>query len=126
MDAKQIRKQAAPGTIDRRRAPRVQMRGQVQGHVVSVSTPIVVREMSLGGMATETSFPRDVGAFHEFHLTLRDGAHIRLRGQVRHCRQVRSHESGSALYVTGIQFADEALAESSKVLADFLDKISSR
>ena len=43
-------------SIERRRSPRVELVGRLHGHDVSLDVPVVVRELSLGGMAIETTF----------------------------------------------------------------------
>lgn len=93
-------------SIDRRRAARVEILGKVHGHAVSLDAPVTVREISIGGMAIETSFSFPVGGVHEFRLTLGDGAHVLLQGQVRHCRPLTASQE-TPMFLTGFQFVDE-------------------
>ena len=67
---------------DRRRSARVVTLGRLRGAITSLGTPLVVREISLGGMSVETvnSFP--VGSVNEFLLTLGDGAGVEVLGKV--------------------------------------------
>jgi hypothetical protein len=65
-------------TGERRRAPRVDLVGQLRGELVSVDLPIVVREISLGGMSIETSEAFEIESRHSFVLTLGDGAGVSL------------------------------------------------
>ncbi|HUL73815.1 MAG TPA: PilZ domain-containing protein [Vicinamibacterales bacterium] len=112
----------ATSAIERRRSPRIEILGRVRGHIVSLDAPVVVREMSLGGMAMETAFPFDVGSIHEFRLELGDGSWVMLQGQVRHSRNV-AVAGAPPLYVTGIQFVDQAPPEGATTVADLIDKI---
>ena len=109
-------------SIERRRSPRIELLGRLHGHVVSLDVPVTVREISLGGMAVETTFSFPVGVVHEFRLTLGDGAHVVLRGQARHSRQVASGQRQS--FITGFQFVDEETHEHAGVVGDLIDRIS--
>ena len=90
---------------ERRRAPRVDLVGQLRGELVSVELPIVVREISLGGMSIETSQAFDIDTRHSFVLTLGDGAGVFVIGRVAYCRRVDGPEG--ALFISGIQFLDD-------------------
>ena len=106
---------------ERRRSPRIEILGRLHGHAVSLDVPVVVREISLGGMALETSFPFPIGALHEFRLTLGDGARVQLSGRVMHSRNI-SGPGGEPLFLTGIQFVDDEPSEDSDV-TDLIDKL---
>lgn len=93
---------------DRRRSPRVDLVGQLHGELVSVDVPIVVREISLGGMSIETTTPFESEARLEFLLTLGDGAAVFVLGRVSYCRQV--DRDGAPAFVSGIQFLDDDAA----------------
>ena len=107
-------------SIDRRRSPRIELLGRLHGHVVSLDVPVIVREISLGGMAVETTFSFPVGVVHEFRLTLGDGAHVVLRGQARHSRQVSGR---GETFVTGFQFVDEDTTGHPGAVGDLIDQI---
>jgi len=109
-------------SIDRRRSPRIELLGRLHGHVVSLDVPVIVREISLGGMAVETTFSFPVGVVHEFRLTLGDGAHVLLRGQARHSRS-QSARGRTTVYTTGFEFVDEEVGEGSARVGDLIDRI---
>lgn len=90
---------------DRRRSPRVEVLGKLQGQVVSLDVPIRVREISLGGMSIETQQGFSTGAVQEFLLTLGDGSSVELSGRVVYSRLTTDAER--TFYVSGIQFVDE-------------------
>jgi hypothetical protein len=73
--------------------------------LVSVDLPIVVREVSLGGMSFETSEAFEVDSRHNFVLTLGDGAGVVVSGRVAYSRRVDRPQG--AIFITGIQFLDE-------------------
>lgn len=101
------------------------MLGRVRGHSVSLDQPVIVLEMSLGGMSIETTFPFDVGSVHLFRLTLGDGAtievtaRVRVSGRVMHSRTTGAGDQ--TLYVTGLQFVDDA--EPDGTVGDIIDRI---
>jgi PilZ domain len=92
--------------IDRRRSPRIELLGRLQGHSVSLEVPIVVREISLGGMAIETSEHLPAGSIHEFRLTLGDDSVVELLGRVMHSRNTALPDA-TPVFVTGVQFIDD-------------------
>jgi hypothetical protein len=90
---------------DRRRAPRVEVIGKVRGRVVSLDVPIVVREMSLGGMSIESPTAFEVGVVTDFLLTLGDGAGIEVYGRTIYTRPLDG--SDEPRFLSGIQFVDQ-------------------
>ena len=112
---------------ERRRSPRIEMLGRVQGHSVSLDQPITVLEMSLGGMSIETGFPLEVGSLHAFRLTLGDGAtievtaRVRVSGLVMHTRS--TGDADRVAFVTGLQFVDDD--EDDGGVGDLINRASS-
>jgi hypothetical protein len=90
---------------ERRRAPRIEVLGRLHGHVVSLDTPVTVREISMVGLSFSAPISFPVGAEHEFRLTLGDGSVVLLKGRV-----VRAEEAPSGgpqpTFVMGVQFLD--------------------
>lgn len=106
---------------ERRRSPRVEVLGRLQGHTVALDLPVQVREISLGGMSLETPFAFPVGDLQHFVLTLGDGSTLSLAGRVAYCRDVGGPEPAKT-YRTGIQFEDEANEEPAPV-GDLLERL---
>lgn len=71
---------------------------------MSLNVPIVVREMSLGGMSIESSKAFEVGAVTDFLLTLGDGAGIEVYGRTVYTRPLEG--SNEPRFLSGIQFVD--------------------
>src|SRR5262245_66411167 len=90
---------------DRRRSPRVEVIGKVQGRVASSDVLVEVREMSLGGMSIESATAFEVGAVTDFLLTLGDGAGIEVYGRTIYTRAVEG--SAEPRFLSGIQFVDQ-------------------
>ncbi|HXT69786.1 MAG TPA: PilZ domain-containing protein [Vicinamibacterales bacterium] len=106
---------------ERRRAPRVDLVGQLQGELVSVDLPIRVREISLGGMSIETTEAFAVDTRHSFVLTLGDGAGVFVLGRVAYSRKL--DQDGGAIFVTGIQFLDEDAGDAGGDVEDIVRKV---
>ena len=121
MNKRPLPKTAAPSEADRRRSPRIEILGQVQGHLTSLDTPVGVLDISLGGMALETSFAFEVGSRHEFRLALGDGSYVLLRGEIRHCR--REASDSTAHFITGVQFVEEPPTAGDTTVAGIINEI---
>jgi hypothetical protein len=91
---------------DRRKSPRIDLLGRLNGHLVTLQRDVTVREMSLGGLSIETPFEFPIGAVHVFRLTLGDGFSIELSGRVMH-----THPDPVPVdrerHITGFRFLDE-------------------
>lgn len=91
---------------DRRRSPRVEMLNRLHGHVTSLDVPVVVREISLGGMSLQTTTPLAVGHVLEFRVTLGDGSVVPLSGRV--LRSANLAAAGEPpVYISGVQFVGD-------------------
>lgn len=94
---------------ERRRAPRIEVLGRLHGHVVSIDTPVTVREISLVGLSFSAPIQFPLGAEHEFRLTLGDGSVIELRGRVVRTQPLAGPD-GRPSFVMGVQFLDDEAA----------------
>ena len=110
-------------SIDRRRAPRVEILGRLHGHLVSLDLPVVVREISLGGLSLETAVLLPTGAVHEFRLMLGDESAVVLRGRVLHTRETVAPD-GSRLYISGVKFLEDDTPEGPAGVGGLIDKIT--
>ena len=116
-------------SIERRRAPRIELLGRVHGHIVppdgsesAADRTVTVREMSLGGLSFHADTPFPVGEIHEFHLTLGDDSAVVLRGRVVRCEEIVA-EDGGRLFLTGVQFIDDPLPDGPGDVGGLIDKI---
>ena len=64
----------AIGSIEWRRAPRLEVTGQIQGQILGIDAPIIVCEISVDGFRIVTSVEIAVDAIHELRFTLQDGS----------------------------------------------------
>jgi len=122
MNKRPIPEALAPSEADRRRSPRIEILGRVQGRLTSLDAPVGVLDISLGGMALETTFAFEVGSKHEFRLSLGDGSHVLLCGEIRHCRRVGGSEDGDH-FITGVQFVEEAPSAGDTTVAGIIEEI---
>lgn len=106
---------------DRRRSTRVEVLGRIQGQVVSLDVPVLVREISLGGMSVETPRAFTVAGIQSFLLTLGDGAGIEVHGRVVYSRP--SGAGGPDFFVSGIQFVDVDDQNVETPVGGLIDKI---
>jgi PilZ domain-containing protein len=91
---------------ERRRAPRVEVLGRMQGRLLSANAPVVVREVSLGGLSFSSPVQFPIGEIHEFRLTLGDDSSVELRGKIVRA-EARANEDGSTDFITGVQFIED-------------------
>jgi hypothetical protein len=107
--------------VDRRRSPRIELLGRVQGRSVTLDAPVTVREISLGGMAIETPAPFEAAAVHAFRLTMGDGSTVELVGRVMHSRPATSGRADR--FVTGVQFVDADSPDGSAAAEEIVGQI---
>ena len=108
--------------IERRRALRVEVLGRLQGEIVSLAAPLMVREVSLGGLSFGSTFAFPSGVTHEFRLTLGDGSEVLRRGRVVRSQE-KIAENGSRQFITGVQFVDDEPMEDDSPVGDLINKI---
>ena len=90
---------------ERRRAPRVQILGQLHGRLVTIDAEVHIREISLGGMSLVSGIQFPDGALHQFELMLGDGARVAVSARARHSKAIPGE--GEPRFVTGFQFVDD-------------------
>jgi hypothetical protein len=107
---------------DRRRSPRIEIMGRLQGRAISLDVPVLVREISLGGMSIESALVFDVGDVHEFLLTLGDESQVPLRARVMRSQEETTPE-GKTIFATGLQFVDEDEPIDSDSVPGIIDRL---
>ena len=108
-------------SIDRRRSPRTEIVGRLEGRSVTRDAPVRVRDFSLGGMAIETAVPFHVGDVHTFAVTLGDGSTVEMRGRILRCRSLAG-PGEPPLFQSGVQFIDDDDTHASSEVIDRLTK----
>ncbi len=109
--------------VPRRRSPRLQLLGEVHGHLVGLFLPIVVRDISAGGFSivTAVEFPRD--AVHHFELSVESDTRppLVVRAQVVHSRMMASDPE--VLYVTGFALTSDQPRASANEIAALVESV---
>jgi len=88
---------------ERRRAPRTDVFGQVEGHLLPVEAPVTVVNVGYDGFSIEASFVLENGSSHEFRFTLPDDTIGEIRARVVHAR-TRLSPTGAPVFVMGMEF----------------------
>ena len=108
-------------TADRRRSPRIDLMGQIHGELASMDLPIVVLDISLGGMRIATPIAFEAGARGQFMLTLGDGAVVVVTGRIVRCQPIEG--ASPKAFASGVQFVDDADASGSTGVGEMLKKV---
>jgi hypothetical protein len=122
MDRPENASRPGPSGRDRRRAPRVEVLGQLHGAIVALRMPIVVRDAGPGGFSIETALPFPEHAEHQFRFTPVDSPPIVLTATSVYCLMT-SPADAEPRYLTGFEFAqtDES---NRKEIADLVEALT--
>ena len=104
---------------DKRDFERIDLLGKLRAEVM-VFQPAAVRQISLGGIRVETSFPLHLDSLHDFRLAIGDRAVV-VKGRVVHSH-ISEVDSDIVVYLSGIEFvepSDQVLA----AINDFIDQL---
>ncbi len=112
----------ATGSMEGRRTPRLQVSGQIRGHLVALDQPVHVTEIGLEGFRIESGVELAAGDVHEFRFSLRDGSVVFARAIVVHTHR-HSTGAGGVVHVAGLAFLDETWRGRST--GDLIDDITS-
>ena len=104
---------------EKRDAERVSILGELQGEIM-VFEPMLVKEVSLGGVTLETPFPLQLNSLHDLRLEL-GGRSIVVKGRVVHS-QISDVDQEIVTYRSGVEFA-EVSDRVSAAIAEFLDAV---
>ena len=112
----------------RRRDLRLQVLGQLYGHVVAMDVPMAVENLSAGGFAAVSPIPFQAGTSHQFRFTMAHGRTVTVEAHTVHCMRCVA-PTGEPRYLIGFEFvrgADDqaALAAIDELLDSALSAIS--
>ena len=105
---------------DKRDSERVPILGELQGELM-VFQPMLVRDLSLGGVTVETRFPLQIDSLHDVRLTL-GRMSVVMKGRVVHSR-ISEVDQDVVTYRNGMEFV-EVTERASKAIRDFLDTVT--
>src|SRR5437867_404275 len=106
---------------DKREAERIQILGGLNGEV-TMFQPMVIKQISRGGVQVETGFRLQLQSRHGLKLMLGDKSII-LKGRVVHC-SISDVDQELVLYRSGLEFV-EPNDRIKSVIAEFVDAIKS-
>ena len=115
--------QGTPTSTERRRGPRVRVRGRLPATFTTVSMPIVIRNISLGGVLIASAEPFPVGATHQLRIAM-DGDDPEvpaLAAQSVYC-QSEYLPDGSTVFLTGFTFTSPEDEEARRRVFGLVEK----
>ena len=104
---------------DKRDSERIPILGELQGEMM-VFQPMLVRDLSRGGVTVETRFPLHLDSLHDVRLTLGKTSVV-VKGRVVHSR-ISDVDQDIVTYRTGMEFVDVA-DRAIKAIREFLDTV---
>jgi hypothetical protein len=104
---------------NRRRDLRLQILGQLYGHVVALDVPLAVRNLSAGGFAIESPVPFRAGASHQFRFTTDQDRSIIVSARAIHCMRYVA-PNVEEQFLVGFEFLREPDAEAASEAIDAL------
>ena len=106
---------------DKREAERIQILGPLNGEV-TMFQPMVIKQISRGGVQVETGFRLQLQSLHELKLMLGDRSII-VKGRVVHC-SISDVDQELVIYRSGLEFV-EPTDRVASVIGDFVNAIKS-
>jgi hypothetical protein len=103
---------------NKRDSDRIELLGGFTGEVM-VFQPLVLRQLSPGGMQIETAFPLQLDSLHDFRLTLSGGRSVVVKGRVAHAR-ISDVDQDVVRYRSGVEFVEPS-DRVTAVIADFIE-----
>jgi hypothetical protein len=97
----------ATGSTEGRRAPRLEVFGQIHGQIIGLDVPIIVCEISVDGFKIATTVNTPIGSIHEFRFTLGDGSVVFAVARAIHSHRVGGLDAATTLFSTGFAFTEE-------------------
>ncbi len=104
---------------NKRDAERIPILGELHGEVM-VFQPMLVRDVSSGGVTVETRFPLQIDSLHDVRLTLGPRS-IVVKGRVVHSR-ISDLDQDAVAYRTGLEFVEPSRAVLGAIV-EFLDAV---
>jgi hypothetical protein len=100
----------APSPLSQqRRAPRLDVFGQLEGWLVAARQRVVVLDISTGGLGIAVRDRLEVGSVHALRLNGPTGDAVEIEARVANVRQAAS-PTGTPHFVVGIQLLEESEA----------------
>ena len=91
-------------SLERRRYPRIEILGRIEGVVRPLDVPITLLNLSLGGFLMQTHVEYHVGQIHEFQFTMSKKNPIIVRARIAHA--MRATVDHKPIFLFGLEFVD--------------------
>ena len=108
---------------DRRKSPRLPVRGRLLACLLETDRPLRIREIGFGGFATETVEPLPLSVIHEVQFTARDDTSATLRAQSLHSWPSCAAD-GTPCFVTGFEFRPDEPAEAQQAVKKLIETVT--
>jgi PilZ domain len=105
--------------VENRRAPRIEIVGELQGEVM-VYEPMTVTDISRTGAQIESAVPLRLNSLHDLRLQLGDRSVV-VKGRIVHAR-VSDVGDRNTLYRAGVEFVEPS-ARVTETIREFVDAI---
>jgi hypothetical protein len=105
---------------NKRESERVPLLGTLSGEVM-VYQPMVIRQISHGGMEIETGFVLQLDSLHDFRLRMAGGRSVVIKGRVAHSH-ISDVDQDVIRYSSGIEFV-EAPERVSAAIDEFIEML---
>jgi hypothetical protein len=103
---------------NKRDSERIELLGGLSGEVM-VFQPMLIKQISKGGMQVETGFPLQLDSLHDFRLTLPAGRSVVVKGRVAHSR-ISDVDQDVVRYRSGVEFIEPS-ERVAAVIAEFIE-----
>lgn len=103
---------------NKRDSERIELLGGLTGEVM-VFQPMLIKQISKGGMQVETGFPLQLDSLHDFRLTLPKGRSVVVKGRVAHSR-ISDVDQDVVRYRSGVEFIEPS-ERVAAVIAEFIE-----
>lgn len=112
-----------PATIERRRSPRVEVLGRIDGQGGPLNVPVTLLNISLSGFMMQAPVDYPLGHILEFRFTVAEGDPIVLRARVVHVMRATGDQATS--YVSGLEFAERDTPDFEHTLQSLFSRLHS-
>ena len=104
---------------DKRDFERIDLLAKLRGEVM-VFQPAAIRQISLGGIRIETSFPLQLDSLHDFRLGIGERSVV-VKGRVVHSH-ISEVDQDIVTYLTGVEFVEPS-EQVLTVINDFMEQL---
>lgn len=109
--------------VERRKSPRLPVRGRLLACLVEKDLPLRIREIGFGGFATESVEPLPLSVLHRVQFMAQDDKSAVLRALSLHSWP-SCLSDGTPCYVTGFEFRPDEPVEGQEIVKMLIEKVT--